>query len=597
MITFFKNAYSDEAYYRSIDFALDRIKNGAVKDMVLKIRNGESDKMLLPCVVFSGLLEQGRKDSNLTTHSGFFVLDFDDLTDTNSKKNQLKQDPYIYAAWVSPSGNGVKALVKCLPNIEKHEAMFVAFSERYPDVDMSGKNLSRLCFESYDPDIYINPYAKNFDRTKTQEQALQERQERIQEKSQRPLKTAVAMIQSAPEGERHNTILKAARLAGGYVASGMLDEAETLEALKEAVRNKNFTKSELSIELKAVEDGLGHGMRDPLLEAKKIEKEQEFLVREDGEFDFIASDREMDQYIQSVVDGTLAMGLSSNIPALDKHWMFKFNTLDFFGGVDNVGKSYNVWYLATLQAMFNDIKIVIYSAENGDGEVKKNLMEFYIGKSVKQMSLDELDLAQGFIKNNFKIMTSKKLYTFAELLLRFEVLYEQGFRYDLAVIDPYNSLDVPRGMDEHTHDKKVTNMLRVFKENYATVWVSDHASSSAARNKDADGFVKVPWKSEISGGQIKANKADSFAILHRYISDPARERISEFHVQKIRSKDTGGKPTPFDAPIKFVINDNQCGYTCDGVDPVAEFWGREKPQKRLDGWADMESTNLGDVPF
>ena len=140
-------------------------------------------------------------------------------------------------------------------------------------------------------------------------------------------------------------------------------------------------------------------------------------------------------------------------------------------------------------------------------------------------------------------------------------------------------------------------MLRVFKENYATIWIADHASSAASRTKDKDGFVKVPWKSEISGGQIKANKADSFNIAHRFISDPARDRILEFHVQKIRSKETGGKPTPFDSPVKFVINSNYCGYTCGGVDPVAEFWGRDKPKARLDGWDRLTPVNLEDSPF
>lgn len=597
MITFFANAADKTAHYRSVEYSLNRIKTGAVKDIILKVRSGEVDKTSLPCVVYSGLLEGGRKDENLTSHSGFFVLDFDDVADIEAKKSQLKQDPYIYAAWVSPSGTGVKALVKCIPSIEKHEDMFIAFSERYKDIDMTGKNPSRLCFDSYDPDIYINRNAITFDRTKTKEQMLQEREQNLQIKSLRPLKTAVSMIQCSIEGERHNVILKASRLVGGYIASGMLEEKDSVKALKDAVRQKNFTKAELNIELKAVDDGVAHGKRQPLIEAKKIEKEQEFLLRDDGEFDFVASKEDMDRYINSVIDGTLAMGLSCNIPALDRHWMFKYNTLDFFGGVDNVGKSYNVWYLSVLLAMFNDLKVVIYSAENTDGEVKKNLMEFYLGKSVKEMTSDELELAFGFVDNHFKIFTSKKMYNFSELLLRLEVMYEEGFKFDLAIIDPYNALDVPQGMDEHTHDKKVTNMLRVFKENYATLWVVDHASSSASRNKDKDGFVKVPWKSEISGGQIKANKADSFTIIHRYISDSARDRTSEFHVQKVRSKETGGKPTPYDSPINFVINSNYCGYTCNGVDPVAEFWGRTKPKARLDGWDKLAPVGLGDTPF
>ena len=61
-----------------------------------------------------------------------------------------------YSCWVS-SGDGLKALVK-ISNPERHRDHFRAlrtyFNKQYDlEVDESGINESRACFESYDPDL------------------------------------------------------------------------------------------------------------------------------------------------------------------------------------------------------------------------------------------------------------------------------------------------------------------------------------------------------------------------------------------------------------------------------------------------------------
>ena len=165
MITFYKSMMDNKPHQANIDTAIHRIKSEQNKDIVSKVRSGEVDKTKLPCVVFAGVIESNkRKDDNVVQHSGYFVLDFDKI-DPKLKKQQLSTDSYIYSAWVSPSGNGVKALVKCPPNIENHSLYYNAMLSRYPELDPTGKNISRLCFESYDPDLYINEGSLTWDKT------------------------------------------------------------------------------------------------------------------------------------------------------------------------------------------------------------------------------------------------------------------------------------------------------------------------------------------------------------------------------------------------------------------------------------------------
>lgn len=112
MITIYQSIYqTSDPHYISLDYALRRIKDGDQKEVIEEIRNGDkSKKQSLPVVLFSGQFKE-RKDESLVKHSGLVVLDFDHINVPESKKI-LASDPYVKACWVSPSGDGLKALVK-----------------------------------------------------------------------------------------------------------------------------------------------------------------------------------------------------------------------------------------------------------------------------------------------------------------------------------------------------------------------------------------------------------------------------------------------------------------------------------------------------
>ena len=76
-------------FYRDVNLILNRIKDGASKDLVKKIRsekNKDERKILkskLPAVCFSGTFSR-RSDNALIKHSGIICLDFDEY-----KSNKL----------------------------------------------------------------------------------------------------------------------------------------------------------------------------------------------------------------------------------------------------------------------------------------------------------------------------------------------------------------------------------------------------------------------------------------------------------------------------------------------------------------------------
>ncbi len=149
----------------SVDTALDRVRTGGkIVDKIAELRamvdveRAGNLKKLLPCVCFSGTFSE-RNDAALIQHSGFIVLDFDHVESPADKRKLLSENKHVYAVWISPSGTGVKALVRVADG-SKHREHFDALRELWPDIDPSGVNVSRVCFESHDPEIYVNKGAE-----------------------------------------------------------------------------------------------------------------------------------------------------------------------------------------------------------------------------------------------------------------------------------------------------------------------------------------------------------------------------------------------------------------------------------------------------
>ena len=145
----------------------NRIKAGTSKDLVQKVRDAKSKdeadalKKNLPCIIFGGEFRE-RNKNGLVNHSGLMVVDFDDYPDNDAMYDhlhELKKNPHFVSLFVSPSGNGIKGVVR-IPHSDKitHEKYFKAFAShyQYEYFDKSNCNVDRVCFESYDPDIYVN---------------------------------------------------------------------------------------------------------------------------------------------------------------------------------------------------------------------------------------------------------------------------------------------------------------------------------------------------------------------------------------------------------------------------------------------------------
>jgi hypothetical protein len=153
---------------------LIRIKEGTSKDLVKRIRSEKNKternelKKQLPAICFSGTFNK-RNDSALLEHSGLICLDFDGYEKQKvllEDKDMLTKNKFVFSAFVSPSGNGLKVLVKIPADAENHQNYFNSLEKYFNSVyfDKTSKNISRVCYESYDPLIYINENSSIWDK-------------------------------------------------------------------------------------------------------------------------------------------------------------------------------------------------------------------------------------------------------------------------------------------------------------------------------------------------------------------------------------------------------------------------------------------------
>ena len=170
MVTVFAHVRETEnPFYKEINEVLNSFKDGSNKSKIEAIRlipekkERNIEKAKLKSICFSGEFSR-RAIKNIVNHSGFACLDFDDvgtIQDAICLRDSLQDNDYIYSAFISPSGDGVKAIVKVPKDIQNYKKYYEALCETFDSkLDTGTKDISRVCYESYDPDLFINENSK-----------------------------------------------------------------------------------------------------------------------------------------------------------------------------------------------------------------------------------------------------------------------------------------------------------------------------------------------------------------------------------------------------------------------------------------------------
>jgi len=574
-VTMFQSVFkTDKPYHITLTTALQRIAEGSSKETIEKVRSGDKKaKTDLPVVLFSGEFTS-REDDQIISHSGLVVLDFDHI-DVEAYKNILCTDDHILACWISPSGDGLKALVR-ISNPERHRDHFRAlqqyFDKQYNlELDSSGANESRACFESWDEHICIKNDAQTFGGMLSDEGATKNANATILEgefTDYQKLNIACRMIRTAQDGEKHSVLLKASVLVGGYIGAGRIEEQEAIRVLEREIARHDVDSMDTA--RNTIRDGIEQGKQLPIREVMDVENEvQREQLIESTDMSFISSDDEDLAWINALAEGKLQLGLDTGSEALDEHFRYKKDFF-IFNGHSNVGKTTMALYLMVNSSMRHGWKWLIYSAENKTASIKSKLMQFAGNRRLESMSYHERKFLYEWVNEHFVVISNKQVYTYYDLIIFAEKMMKNG-GIDAMFIDPYNSLKIDLsgrnqiGVHQY-HYEAASEFLTFANKHDIALWLNTHAVTEAQRRKGQDGLPVAPFAEDTEGGGLFVNRADSFATFHRKIQHPESHwrRTMEFHMRKVREVETGGRPTPFLEPLYFELNSTMTGFSING---------------------------------
>ena len=177
MVTIFKN-FNEVVEHKSLPVILEEIRTGKYKHAIVYLRKSLAEKKeeaynkakkSLPAFTPSGKFVGGRKLEFLAEYSNTIILDIDKLSkeDLTKASHLANQSEFTYASFISPSGNGLKILIKINTPKAEHKETFLLVQAHYEkllklEIDKSGKDVTRLCFYSSDENLYLNNNASVF---------------------------------------------------------------------------------------------------------------------------------------------------------------------------------------------------------------------------------------------------------------------------------------------------------------------------------------------------------------------------------------------------------------------------------------------------
>lgn len=181
----FKSCFDKNGQIVSLKSFLENIKKTSKKDLwAINNARRQTDKRKLKyfksklsAYQLKFITDYGYRNGDIKTISNMVVMDFDDVSNNHKTleliKREVSQHDFVVACFISPSNKGLKVLVSSKVNNESH------YKDIYEDLssfmetkhkikaDRSQSGIRTLCFISYDPNIYINYNAKNYEPRKS----------------------------------------------------------------------------------------------------------------------------------------------------------------------------------------------------------------------------------------------------------------------------------------------------------------------------------------------------------------------------------------------------------------------------------------------
>jgi len=509
---------ADKPQYLALDYVLNSIGNSdTLKQQTEDVTSGAMPKDSLNCICFAGKFSY-RSDSSLIEHSGYVPLDFDKVGDSmEDVMEDLKSRSYIKAFWKSQSQDGIHAIAK------------IAFTDRHRDhyrsllMDIGGLdnkciNESRFFYLCYDKDIYINESPDEYTGLMSEEEWKKANEKdspslsdigREISPSIRFVAVPIQMIKNAPNGQRHEITLKAAKLMGGYVGSNYISRSDAREMLIDAARINS--PDELSDRIKAIDAGLDYGISSPIdidvkRELKRIEHQAKAVL---GKVFFTLKDVESD--LDTLFKNGVKRGADVGYSCLRENISIAKGTTTYLYAAPFSGKT-ELWLdILVNLSEFYGWKHALLTPETGGAEevyaelISKVAMADFYGDYNNKMTEEAYAKAKLFVDRHFIVIDpSDAEFTYKDFIDTIIVIESKyKIKIDTALIDPWNELAANLAGESRDLwlERALGDIRKSAKANDWHICIATHLRDQEFRVFDSVRYYPMGTPREIAQGQ------------------------------------------------------------------------------------------------
>lgn len=231
---------------------IEQIKTAA-KNNDLKLKDSLKQNNLysfVPSVILNG---EGRRLIDIVDFNPVMLVEFDKIDNALELKERLFNNlKSVIAAWISPSGRGLKLLIR-IPkpkSVEEYKEYFCGLAfylSQYEGFDGVNYNIVLPLFLSYDRDILIREDAEEWAQRGNKTNFFDinapidfEMPIDIDEQLEQEVVKSIQFLVNRIEDNAHPTLLGLSFLIGGWCAANYIGEELAYDTMVEAIESNNY---------------------------------------------------------------------------------------------------------------------------------------------------------------------------------------------------------------------------------------------------------------------------------------------------------------------------------------------------------------------
>ena len=225
----------------------------AAKNNDLKLKDSLKQNNLYSFVPSVKLDGNGRGMINIVDFNPIMMVEFDKIDNAKKLKERLFNNlKSVIAAWISPSGRGLKLLIR-IPrprSVEEYKQYYCGLAfylSQYEGFDGVNFNIVLPLFLSYDKDILVREDAEEWTQRGGKIDAFDanapidfEIPEEIDEHLEKEVEASIEFLVNRIEDNAHPQLLGISFLIGGWCSANYIGEELAYDTLISAVENNNY---------------------------------------------------------------------------------------------------------------------------------------------------------------------------------------------------------------------------------------------------------------------------------------------------------------------------------------------------------------------